>query len=756
MNPALEKFMKDQISIWPLASENYRSLKIVRTKRLEAGGMEVILQYNPCRKISSEAKLDTKSLSERPCFLCPENRPAEQSHIEFAGRKGRKYRITLNPYPIFPLHFVISSAEHTPQSIWNRFQDAIDFVRSNPDLVCFYNGPHSGASAPDHMHFQACPVGLMPLQKKADELLGNPETPHLQFLSSVREAKLYHMDVFTSGLFLLCGDTPKSLAKLFYRVLDCARIREGEKEPRINFILWHEGTQLRAVVIFREKHRSHHYGSTGADQLRMSPGCADMAGVFVAPQESDFEKFDSKMLSEVLGEVSIGRDDEDAIIWRLTRRQPKLEVGVMSGQEIEFEIIADGAGVQKASFREGKICYNGALYDELTFEAQTEATMFSEPSFILHGVTIGVGFHWERKLDQSFAGTLKIIVDEGKLVAVDIVGVEDYLLSVISSEMKATASLEFLKAHAVISRSWVMAQIEARRRSSDTKAEASPEPCSLPTLVTKLDTALSHDAAKDGNASSEVSEYVKWFDHDDHRLFDVCADDHCQRYQGLTMAGSQTVRDAIDQTWGLVLTSEGRICDARFSKCCGGISETFGTCWDDTEYPYLQSLPDTPGHDPDGEPFCKTSDSSILSQVLNDYDLETKDFFEWKTTYTRTRVSELIKMRSGFDFGEIRDLTPLARGGSGRIFKLLVSGTERKMVIGKELIIRKWLSESHLKSSLFNVRWEGDTLILEGKGWGHGVGLCQIGAAVMASRGYTFDQILEHYYPGTELKGTAR
>lgn len=731
MDNQIDKFVKDQLSVWPLAAENYRSLKKAGSKVLSIGGLPVTVQLNPCRRISSEASLDKESINRRPCFLCPENRPAEQTNIEFEGRKGRRYRVTLNPYPIFPSHLVISSFEHTPQSIWHRYQDLLDFVRENNEYLGFYNGPESGASAPDHMHFQACPQGLTPLQNRVDELLAAGDDKTLDYLTNVKEARLFHLNEYARGVFVLCGATAKSTAKLFYRLLDCAPVPDGSSEPKMNIIAWcHEG-EYRTAVIFRERHRPHNYSSSGADHLAMSPGCADLAGVYVTTREEDFDKLDAGLLSQVVREVAASEETEKEIIWRLTRSQRRLEVGIMSGSEIEFEIISDGAGRQKVEYSQGRISYNGALYDELVFEAQTEATMFAEPSFILYGVTIGVDFHWERKVTQKFAGTLKFIVDGGKVTAVNIVGVEDYLLSVISSEMKASAGLEFLKAHAVISRSWVMAQVE-HRQSHVSRTPGPSCPVSEPV--------------------EGAEEYIKWFDHDDHTLFDVCADDHCQRYQGLTMAVGDTVRKAVDQTWGLVLTSEGKICDARFSKCCGGRMELFSTCWEDKDYPYLQPLPDTADCVEGGDVFCDTKDEKILSQVLNDYDLETKDFYRWTTEYSRTDVSELVRRRSGIDFGTIRDLVPVERGPSGRLKRLKVVGDKKTMIIGKELIIRRWLSDSHLKSSAFEVHWDGDHLTLDGSGWGHGVGLCQIGAAVMAAKGYTFDRILLHYYPGSTLE----
>ena len=449
---------------------------------------------------------------------------------------------------------------------------------------------------------------------------------------------------------------------------------------------------------------------------------------------SDYERITPKVLTEILQEISLSEKQEERLLWRLVRTQPRIEVGIMSGPEIAFEIISDGAGPQKVSYREGKIDYNGTLYDELVFEAPTISTLFAEPSFILYGVTIGVDFHWQRQQDQQFAGTLKFIVDAGKVVAVNVIGVEDYLLSVISSEMKATASPEFLKAHAVISRSWVMAQIAHRQAG---KAVSIPYQFdNVPGLVTWLDGAHASPEAPSG-------EIIKWFDHEDHRRFDVCADDHCQRYQGLTLAIGENVRAAIDETWGQVLRCGGELVDARFYKCCGGKTERFSTAWADVDYPYLTVHED---------PWCDTHDKAILGQVLNDYDLETEDFHDWTVRYDRKELAALITRKSGVDIGDLVSLEPLERGGSGRIKRLRITGTKRTVVVGKELLIRRFLSESHLYSSWFDVEMTPDKVILHGHGWGHGVGLCQIGAAVMAASGKTYREILSFYYPGTTLE----
>lgn len=743
----IHKFTGDQLSRWPLACDNFRALKNVRVREMEVGGLKVKLQFNPARMISSAAKLSKEDIAKRRCFLCRENRPPEQIMMKFDGRKGKKYHILVNPYPIFPDHLVIAADRHVDQSIRNRYVDMLDLARKYQGYIFFYNGPKSGASAPDHHHFQAAPAGLVPLVEDMD-------SQDYTYLTSIQDAHLYHYNKFTTGVYSLRAETAKSAAKLFYRLLDCAEIHEGETEPRFNLYSYWKDGEFRSVVIFRSRHRSHHYFSDGPDHLTMSPGCADMGGVFIVPVEEEYDKLTPELLSEMVQEVSISKEDESRINERLTRTQPYLQVGIMSAKEIEFEILSDGAGPRKAVFREGKIEYGGALYDVLYFEEPNPSTMFAEPSFVLHGVTIGVNFHWERREDQKFAGALKIIVENGWLTAVNVVGVEDYLLSVISSEMSATASEEFLKAHAVISRSWVMAQIAAS--SKEKKVDVPEGVNDVPSLVSYLDAAMSHEEKQ------EQTEYVKWYDHEDHKHFDVCADDHCQRYQGLTRATGKTVRKAIDSTWGQVLKYDGELCDARFSKCCGGRMERFSTCWEDRDMPYLQPLADAPGHG-DGHCFCDTQDKEILSQVLNNYDQETVDFHHWSVTYDRDVLSELVARRSGMDIGRIKALEPLERGESGRIYKLRIVGEKRTVTVGKELEIRRILSESHLKSSAFEPvcldasgaevsseeAWT--VLRLDGCGWGHGVGLCQIGAAVMASEGYSYKEILSHYYPGTEL-----
>ena len=641
----LYKFISDQLSVWPLASANFRELKRAETKDVTVGGLACRVQFNPQRVVSSTADTSPEAIAARKCFLCAANRPVEQFHLKFEGRKGRMYNIQVNPYPIFPNHLVIVRDTHIPQEIWHHLPDMLSFVSGCQDFTVFYNGPVSGASAPDHLHFQAVPKGLLPLENAVDAYLDAPG----EKLASVKDASLYLYPAYANGVFALRSTTPKSLTKLFYRLLECCELKEGETEPKFNLYVYRKGDEYRAFVVLRQAKRSHHFYAEGEDRLLISPGAADMAGVFVAPFHEDFDKADAKILEEMFSEVAVSREEQDKIVWRLTRRQRRVEVGILSAEEIHFEIISDGAGLQKVSWCDGRICYNGMLYDELYFDSITRSTLFSEASFVLRDVVIGIDFHWQQKRTLSFAGGLKFIVEGDKITAVNCVGMEDYLLSVISSEMKSSASLELLKAHAVISRSWLLARMEERQAGL-------PSP---------------------------------------HANYDVCADDHCQRYQGYAMAVGAEVRKAIDQTWGQVLRYEGEICDARYSKCCGGRTELFSTCWEDKDYPYLNSAED---------PFCDCENSEILSQVLNDYDMETGDFHDWTQRYSSKELSELVRSRSGIDFGDIISMEAVERGPSGRIKYLRIEGSRHSEVIGKELKIRRILSDSHLKSSAFEIR----------------------------------------------------
>lgn len=430
-----------------------------------------------------------------------------------------------------------------------------------------------------------------------------------------------------------------------------------------------------------------------------------------------------------------------------------MTVGVVSAQKIHFVLncpyLAKGeevCGEQEVEFYEGGILWNGNQYSQLTFHPHTP-----DASFSIDDVTIGVDFHWERQERQTFLGMLRLVVEEGKICAINELPVEQYLESVISSEMSATSSLELLKAHAVISRSWLLAQMEKRRQVAETGN-------SFFSFVKKDD------------------ELIRWYDREDHAIFDVCADDHCQRYQGITKETAPHVAEAVRQTRGQILMSGGEICDARFSKCCGGMTEEFQYCWENIRKPYLLAVRDTEGEASgvdltveanaerwirtSPEAFCNTSDGRVLKQVLNDYDQETADFYRWRVEYTQEKLRHLIEDKLKMELGGIVDLVPIERGASGRISKLKIVGTERTFTIGKELEIRRALSESHLYSSAFVVdKSEVDAtngvpqhFTLVGAGWGHGVGLCQIGAAVMGEQGFGYDDILLHYYKGATIE----
>ncbi len=734
----IDKFVHDQLSVWPAVAAKYRALKSAPTRTLPLGGILVTLQSNPGRL----------PIFDHGCPLCEENYMEHQHRISFEGRKGRKYNILVNRAPIFPNHLVITRDIHAPQTIWRRFPDMLDLAASLGDYIVFYNSPQSGTSVPGHAHFQACPKGYMPLERAADRILraisqadgAIPATlaSDVEFIDSVRDAQLFHYRHYTRGVFFLRAKTSKSMAKMFYRLMDCQTLFAEESEPRFNaFVYMSEGEYRGFVTIRGEARPSQFYETDPQKHFALSPGAADMAGFVVVPEEKDFPRITPEVLQDIYRQVSISEADEECLLWRLVRTQPKIEVGIMSASEISFEIISDGAGRQKVTSREGKLDYNGALYDELVFEAPTISTLFAEASFILYDVPIGIGFHWETKREERFAGTLKFIVDKGKVQAVNIIGVEDYLLSVIASEMNTMSSPELLKAHAVISRSWMMAQIERRRQHRS--SVSGPEHCSTASLVTWLE---SRNVAGLEYSKDDIPEICKWFDHEDHHSFDVCADDHCQRYQGLSMVAGEDARRAIDETWGQVLRCDGALVDARFSKCCGGRTERFSSAWADVDFPYLPVKDD---------PWCATKDEALLGRVLNDYDLSTRDFHDWEVVYDVDELSEIISRKSGIDIGRLQALNPLERGGSGRITKLEIVGDRKSIIVGKELIIRQYLSNSHLYSSWFDARFEGSRVILSGHGWGHGVGLCQIGAAVMAASGKTYKEILEFYYPGTTV-----
>lgn len=764
---SISRFFNRQLEMWEDARHRFRDLKHVEVRQLSD---QLKVQFNPARIVSTGAKIDKHTLGERPCFLCERNRPKEQMTKQIDDH----FQLLVNPFPILPVHFTIPATKHQPQSIYRHYGEMHRLLSLHSELMVFYNGPKCGASAPDHLHFQAGTSGVLPLQTNWQRLSRNLT----DVISLTDEEKISVLRDFLVPAFVIISKSEDSDEELFHRLYRSMPMRSDESEPMMNIIAWRKGDEFISVVIPREKHRPDAYFAEGEAQMMVSPGALDMAGLIITPREEDFNKLNLDKATALLRECSISAEKMEAIVSNLKAsaatahehplqllagkgKQPNVNVGIVSGQKIHFSLnkpyLAKGemvTGEQEVAFSEGGILWNGNQYSSLTFHPQS-----ADASFSLSDVTIGVNFHWERKETQTFLGTLHFVVESDKICAINELPVERYLESVISSEMSATSSLELLKAHAVISRSWLLAQMKKRR-------EVAESGNNFFSFVKKDD------------------RLIRWYDREDHTIFDVCADDHCQRYQGITKETSPHVAEAIRQTKGQILMDGDDICDARFSKCCGGVTEEFQFCWEDTPKNYLSSVRDiiqgvksvgsaAPAPLPSLQDeaaaeawirsnppaFCNTTDKKILSQVLNDYDQETADFYRWKVTLTQEKLKQLLDEKLKMNFGDILDLQAEERGKSGRISKLRIVGTEKTFVIGKELEIRRALSDTHLYSSAFVVdRCDIDEkgvpqrFDIIGAGWGHGVGLCQIGAAVMGEEGFDYDAILLHYYQGAEIK----
>ena len=758
---SISRFFNRQLEVWTDARHRFRDLKHVETRQFSD---QLKLQWNPARIVSTGAKIDKKTLGERPCFLCDKNRPKEQMSKQI----DEKFHLLVNPFPILPVHFTIPARKHQPQLIYKNYGEMRRFISLHSDLMVFYNGPKCGASAPDHLHFQAGTNGILPLQTNWQRLSRNLT----DIISLNDEEKISVVRDFIVPAFVIISKSAESDEALFRRLYKAMPQRGDETEPMMNIISWRKGEEFISVVIPREKHRPEAYFAEGDAQFVVSPGALDMSGLIITPREEDFRKLTEEKALSLLQECGVSEEKMNAIIAKLKAskdaedaaeasstlynkgKQPDVTVGIVSAQKIHFSLnkpyLAKGEkvlGEQVVEFSEGGVLWNGNQYSQLTFHPQS-----ADASFSLSDVTIGVNFHWERKENQTFLGTLRFVVESDKIVAINELPVEKYLESVISSEMSATSSLELLKAHAVISRSWLLAQMKKRR-----------------------------EVAESGNNffsfTKKEDTLIRWYDREDHTLFDVCADDHCQRYQGITKETSPHVAEAIRQTKGQILMDGEEICDARFSKCCGGITEEFQYCWEDTPKTYLTAVRDIAlgvehtlpnlTNEEEAEKwirfnppaFCNTQDKKILSEVLNDYDQETVNFYRWKETLSQKKLQQLIADKLKMDLGAILDMKAVERGKSGRISKLQIIGTEKTFTIGKELEIRRTLSDSHLLSSAFVVdKYDKDEqgvpqrFELIGAGWGHGVGLCQIGAAVMGEQGYHYDAILLHYYQGAEIK----
>ena len=769
----VDDFFRQEIRQWPEAAQRYRDLsERVQTRQLPLGeDTRLVAQFNPARIQSTAAATDPASIKARPCFLCDHNRPPQQHKLTTL----KHYQLLVNPFPILPQHFTIPTRRHTPQSIYSHFGTMRQLAWTMPRHIIFYNGPVCGASCPDHMHLQAGSRGIVPIEK--DWLRYEKDLQKLYPLTGEQTAEveqagdvssrcgLYYLPSYVCPVFVIRSLPNEADSLLCQRIYKALPVHGDEGEPRLNLVSWRqEGTsthpdEIVTLLFPRAKHRPDcYYDSDENRRMMISPGALDMCGLLITPRPDDFRRLTPEWAARILQEVTMSRRDLEPVIRSVqglshddaspqaggapqgsrgeapgspfaefpAGNQPQVSVGIMTAPKISFSMngvySAKGQPVHGDGLvecQDGCVKWQDTLYRELTFRPAAPGA-----TFCLHNVTIGQNFHWERQESQTFTGTLRLVVEEDKVVAINELPVEDYLTSVISSEMKSSCSLEFLKAAAVISRSWLLAQMEKRR----TGEGKSPGFFSL---------------------SRTEEELVRWYDREDHTLFDVCADDHCQRYQGVSRILSPQVQQAIAATRGQILVSGGRICDTRFGKCCGGQTNEFQYCWQNVRHPYLSSVAD---------PFCNIQDPSILKRVLNDYDLETTDFYRWSAEYSQEELSGLINARLKLDLGQILRLEPLEAGPGGHISRLRIVGTKRSFIVGKELEIRRTLSPTHLKSSAFTVEYIGGAdgipaaFRLYGKGWGHGVGLCQIGAAVMGHQGYPFRKILSHYYTGAQLK----
>jgi len=539
---------------------------------------------------------------------------------------------------------------------------------------------------------------------------------------------------FIAPFYAIETATAERMTALISKTIASLPISEGDYEPRLNIIAWHEGT-FRAAIIPRSMHRPDCYYGEGDYKLMVSPGALDMAGLIITPRKCDFSSISAVKIRLIMSQCG-----QNAAM--------PLSVGIMHRQELRAKFKGlfccnglTAGDTETFTTQNGLISWHGRSYKELLFSPQEH-----KATFTLANVEIGTKFHWQQMQEETFCGSLRIIVADGELAAINIIDVETYLESVVGSEMSPTSPIELLKAHAVISRSWVMAQIMNKKKNVEA-----------------------------ATVQSDSHRHIKWYDHEAHTLFDVCADDHCQRYQGLPNEESAEAKKAVKETRGEVLTYNGEIADARFSKCCGGATELFSYCWGDEAKPYLPAQYDDefdgktfrPLHAEEAakawienrpRSFCGLASPEMLRQSLKGYDQKTTDFYRWSVRIEQEELRRLLREKIGFDGGEIMELIPLERGASGRISLLRIVAARDYIDIGKELEIRRALSATHLLSSAFTVTPEyaakdGDAaktvpsaFVLNGAGWGHGVGLCQIGAAQMATMGYDYRQILLHYY----------
>lgn len=745
----LPVFLRWQAERWPRLQTALHGLGAVRTRQLEVEGQPVVLQFNPGRAVNSTAKVDPASIAKRKCFLCPENLPPEEKGIPFRGHMV----ILANPGPILPDHLVVAHRHHRPQEALEALPDIVEFAqRTDGAFTAIYNGPTSGASAPDHLHIQSVRSRRMPLETSIVNALA----------SGAPVGQLVHDG---GGVQVFCGQTggrsvigitgaPSALEPVARRTL---RWLAGgsDDEPRLNLIATAiDASRVLLMVLPRRAHRPAMYFAPGDAKRLVSPGAIDMGGLVVTVREHDFERLTAEDVAQVFREVSrpISAEALKAYLRGGSSNEPQLRVGLAQNRTSARIVLHDKftnrgtalpADEVTVTFDDGLVTLTHPNGEQLTGR-ELQFTGGKGASFTLRDMTVGVDFHWEHDEDLTFDGTLSLESRGDRFDVVNGIGVEAYLRSVIGSEMSADAPDALLQAHAIISRSWVIAQLEGAAKAGE------PAPGLLP-------------MAGGGHR------LIRWYDREDHQYFDVCADDHCQRYQGVTRTSTAAAVAAVKATRGQVLKFDHKICDARFSKCCGGMTEPFETTWANTVVPYLKAVPDTRGAPTWAQPltqevfaesfirgnppaWCNTTDRALLDQVLPALDHATTEFYRWETTITREQVRNWVKEKVGLDLGPIQALEPIRRGPSSRLMELAIVGEFDRLHVGKELEIRRLLSDSHLYSSAFVVDTTEEGFRLRGAGWGHGVGLCQIGAAVMAADGHSAEAILAHYFRGATVE----
>lgn len=733
----LKSFFKRQLDQWAEASEHFAQLESeVEIRQLQTAGIGLSVQWNPARIVSTKAPVGGAKPIQRPCFLCAENQVAEQFGLPYVGGT----RILVNPFPILPGHLVIAKTSHEPQTLAKLEESLYLLATEVPEYIFFYNGARAGASAPDHAHYQGGLRGTLPLERDYQKIV-----PALELIDTdAQDVELLRYADYPAPLYIIRNKASELSAHRAFvnRFLHNLPKEADREEADFNLFVWVNGEELITAITPRAKHRPACFFAQGEEQCLVSPGAIDMAGLLITPQEKDFRVMTSERMSAIMAEVG-------GFLPINFVQEPIVRVGILRSEEISVNFLTpyiyNGVayeGNHTFRFDNSHVAWKEDYFSFLDFQSQQPNGRFQ-----IKNVVIGVNFHWEQQETQTFEGDLSIIIEGQGLTAVNHIGTEAYLSSVISSEMSAKAPLEFLKAHTVISRSWLFQQLLRKQRWT-----RKHKPQILPT------------------------ERSVWYDNNNHLYYDICADDHCQRYQGIKHESNETVLQAVRETEREVLWHNNTVCDARFYKCCGGVTEQFSTCWEDEDFDYLPVMADKTSTakesttidlssetkakawiDARENDFCNTSDEDLLAEVLNNFDRSTNDFYRWEVEVSQADLQKFLSEKGQIDLGEIMALQPLERGKGGRIKRLQIVGTKGQLVVGKELEIRRLLSASHLYSSAFTVEAVGEEGLppthfhLKGAGWGHGVGLCQIGAAVMAKEGYSYQEILAHYYKGATL-----